>query len=786
MFCREWRQQLLVLGLLTLAVAATLLGTAGGYTMAPSPEAKFGRSDLLFRLDASDPDAAAADLAAIKKGFGPTELVAHRYERIPGSIETLDLRAQDPRGRYRSGTLALRSGRYPRGTGEVALTDAVASTLEAGVGASLRLGGVDRTVVGLVENPEKLDDEFALIAPTPDGLDGSQSLVALVAATQDQFDAFERHSHSSWDHEWKPRSDRDAASAVLGLAAFGMVLICLVAAAAFVVVAQRRLRQLGMLAAIGATPRHLRLVMLVNGIATGIAAAVAGSAVALAGWVVVGPRLETVASHRVDRFDLPWSITGWGLVLAVLTATVAAWWPARTVARIPVTLALSARPPRPRLAGRSAVLALLLVGAGVVCLARADQTEGLLMTVGTVSTILGVLLSAPTAIRVLGRAARRFPVAVRLTMRDLARYQARSGSALAATSLALGIPVAVVVASTAAEHGADEGNLSDRQMLVRILDTDPDVSIVPDRTAGELASLEAQVDRMAAELDQPNLLPLDAAVDPDVEAKGDFEGGAPGRPAVTLGTRKDEDTFHDVVAYVATPAMLRYYGLNAASLDAETDVLTARPEQLVLRGEDPRVPPDVVSHRGRLRVPAYGSAPATLLAESLVRRRGWETALVGWFLETDKPLTSAQRATAREIAADAGLTIETRFDERRLWALRDGATALGLAFALGILAMTVGLIRSEAAGDLRTLTAAGATSRIRRALTASTAGSLALLGVLIGTLGAYLGLAAGYVGDVGALSRVPVLHLTLLAAGVPLVALVAGWLLAGREPSLRQ
>jgi len=63
--------------------------------------------------------------------------------------------------------------------------------------------------------------------------------------------------------------------------------------------------------------------------------------------------------------------------------------------------------------------------------------------------------------------------------------------------------------------------------------------------------------------------------------------------------------------------------------------------------------------------------------------------------------------------------------------------------------MTLGLIGSESAGDLRTLTATGATSRIRRALTAATAGALALLGALLGIAGAYLTLAATYLDDLG-------------------------------------
>ena len=110
------------------------------------------------------------------------------------------------------------------------------------------------------------------------------------------------------------------------------------------------------------------------------------------------------------------------------------------------------------------------------------------------------------------------------------------------------------------------------------------------------------------------------------------------------------------------------------------------------------------------------------------------------------------------------------------------ATAAGAILALAILAMTVGLIRSESAGDLRTLTATGATARIRRTLTGTTAGALALLGALLGVAGAYIVLAATYHDDLGYLSHVPFLYLTLAVVGVPLAATAAGWLLAGREP----
>jgi putative ABC transport system permease protein len=96
--------------------------------------------------------------------------------------------------------------------------------------------------------------------------------------------------------------------------------------------------------------------------------------------------------------------------------------------------------------------------------------------------------------------------------------------------------------------------------------------------------------------------------------------------------------------------------------------------------------------------------------------------------------------------------------------------------------MTVGLIRSETANDLRTLAATGATSTIRRTVTGATAGALALLGALLGAGAAYVALIAWHRSDLHPLSQVPVLDLVVMTVGLPLIATTAGWLLAGREP----
>jgi len=87
----------------------------------------------------------------------------------------------------------------------------------------------------------------------------------------------------------------------------------------------------------------------------------------------------------------------------------------------------------------------------------------------------------------------------------------------------------------------------------------------------------------------------------------------------------------------------------------------------------------------------------------------------------------------------ANLTIETRSSAPGSVEIATWATVAGLMLALAVLAMAVGLLRTETANDLRVLAATGATSRTRRAITAATACSLAFAGAVLGTIGGYVG-----------------------------------------------
>jgi len=54
----------------------------------------------------------ARGLASAAEWFGTTELIGHRSLVVPGGIETVDFRAQDPGGAYGGGLLAVGQGRY--------------------------------------------------------------------------------------------------------------------------------------------------------------------------------------------------------------------------------------------------------------------------------------------------------------------------------------------------------------------------------------------------------------------------------------------------------------------------------------------------------------------------------------------------------------------------------------------------------------------------------------------------------------------------------------------------
>ena len=785
LFRREWRQQLLVLTLITVAVAATIFGAAVGTNLPLPANAGFGSANALVNLPGNDPHL-TSEIAALRAHFGAVDVIENQVFAT-GLVTGAQLRAQNPDGAFASPMLSLVRGHYPHGPGEVDLTSGLASAFRAGIGSTWHIDGRALRVTGIVENPQNLLDTFALVAPGQ--VSKPTQVTVLVDATPLSFATF-NFAPGTTPLRPQPPSGLTPAVIALAFAVVGLFFIGLVAVAGFTVLAQRRLRSLGILSSLGATDKDVRLVMVANGAVVGVVGAVLGGAIGIAAWIPYAPYFGTSADHYVPWTSLPWWLVGVAMALAVVTAILASRQPARAVADVPVVAALSGRPVEPKQSRRSPRPGLAVLAVGTVLLVFSGGTNGgsgsstFDTLAGVLATIAGLVLLAPVIIGQVARVARHVPVAGRIAMRDLARYRARSGAALAAATLAVFIAMLITLLSTNRFTEPIDyvgPNLPTNQLVVYTPGNDPGSTsgdTLPSsrqRQAGQ-----ATAARIAAALGTRNVLPLTAAVAPtDTGLQQVGPGGGQGT----------------IDIYVATPALLRHYGIKADAISPGTVLLTSRPglqgsPNLVLQygnftAANP-VPKYIAtpSIQTLTSLPADVSDPNLLITASVAARLGLRQATVAWLIQAPRSLTPVQISSARRVAAAAGLTIETKNGTPSLDEVRNDATGAGILVALGVLAMTIGLIRSETSGDIRTLTATGASARTRRGITAATAGALGLLAALVGTVAAYLAVVASSWSELlaGHMSLLPWLDLAAVLIGLPVVSAAGGWLLAGREP----
>jgi putative ABC transport system permease protein len=302
-------------------------------------------------------------------------------------------------------------------------------------------------------------------------------------------------------------------------------------------------------------------------------------------------------------------------------------------------------------------------------------------------------------------------------------------------------------------------NLASNQLILYAQGNDPHQDQTGQFTqAAKLATARAAAASLASQLHASAPLELDVPVSVNVPQ--------PGQPTQNQygGVLALNGRGFAGLMYVATPQLLAAFGVSPGSVNPQADVLTARAglastgnlglvngTYLVADRIDPCPAGECIRNpviQEVNKLPAGQSAPNSVITEKAVKALGETSVPVGWLIQAPSGLTAAQVNAARQAALAAGTTVETKSGQLSLGEISNGATVGGLLLALGVLALTVGLIRSETARDLRTLTATGAGARTRRALT---------------------GVTAGVIG--------------LLVVGMPLIGAVVGWLVGGRAPS---
>jgi hypothetical protein len=153
--------------------------------------------------------------------------------------------------------------------------------------------------------------------------------------------------------------------------------------------------------------------------------------------------------------------------------------------------------------------------------------------------------------------------------------------------------------------------------------------------------------------------------------------------------------------YVATPQLLRAFGIKASEVDPKADVLTSRPG---LSGVSGLVmdygsgnPKDPTSAGGSLRhpviqelglLPAGTSAPNTVITEYAMQKYHISLSTSNWLVLGAQSFTAAQISSAQLTASTAQLQVESRNDIPSGSTIINYATLFGILIALGVLERT--------------------------------------------------------------------------------------------------
>ncbi|MER7133555.1 ABC transporter permease [Streptosporangium saharense] len=256
--------------------------------------------------------------------------------------------------------------------------------------------------------------------------------------------ALDNHMRSAW-------TVSGMVAAVSGIA-LAVIEVVLLAGPAFAVGIRRRRRELALLSAQGASARHLKLVVLADGLTLGLVAAVLGSVLGVGVARVAAAVIGIWPDGELGPFEVPVGqialVAALGLVSGVVAAVVPAVQAARTDA---VTVLAGRRPTARDRAGRPLAGLVLLVAGTATMLYGVVSTEAPIYLGGALG-LLGLVMVTPWLVRRIGGLAGGLPLPLRLAARDASRNRGRTAPAVVAVLAAAAVfgTVAVGVTSSAA------------------------------------------------------------------------------------------------------------------------------------------------------------------------------------------------------------------------------------------------------------------------------------------------------------------------------------------------
>lgn len=576
------------------------------------------------------------------------------------------------------------------------------------------------------------------------------------------------------------RSGRSATEvATIGVVAVMCVLeIVFLAGPAFAIGARTQRRQLGLVVASGGEPRDARHVVLGGGIVLGTVGGVIGvvlgiaTALAIRHWRIThGADFGGLHLHGYE--------IGGAAAIGLVVGISAALLPARTAATQDVVGALAGRRPPGRLRKRVSIVGLVTVAAGVALTAygatQAPRTAD--VAYGSALAELGLAACVPALVTLAGGIARWLPLTPRLALREGARNRARTASAVAAVMAAVAGSVAVGIYAASDDLAAKQNY----QPLLRA--GQMGIPLWKDTASAQAAQIATAVSAVVPVRSTALVGIPPMCSDPNAQCLS----YQPVRPASQNCPAPPQQSFSkkQLLAWEADPRCAQSYSTALFS-----QVIIGGPDVLrLLVGHDDPAADQVLStggvvvfsplylDGGRVSIETDKSqgnseptvsettvfdaavvsltpAPSAFLSPAAAAKLGIVPAVGGILFDSGRTTTRAQERKAdsaiRRIDADYSLVVERGYHGHL-------PTQLLLAFlgaaivTIGAAGAATGLAIADARPDHTTLVAVGAAPGTRRRLAMAAAGTIALIGSVLGAL-------TGFVPALGVLRE----HQTLL------------------------
>ena len=802
----------LMVALVALPVAAIVILATYERTSRPA-EAQLrswqsGRAAAAYQLqhhpDPARRPADEATIAALQRAMGGRAAVVQEGSATlrRGAAATraaILARDDDP---LLAGTLLVTEGRLARSKDEIALSEPVARTLGVSIGDTITDGSGSNTVVGTVALPGRLEAPVAQVSPdgnNPAGVHATTVFGATLPA--DEVPLGFLPGHFTADEGLYADEDGPDVAWVYLLGGIVLLVGAIVAATAFAVSTRRRLRELGLLAANGATPGQLAWLQSLEGVVVGAIAAVVGVVGGLAAALIAVPRAEGLAGHLLRAPEVAVTDLAVAAALGIAAAGGAAWMPARASFSLSTLAALAGRRPPGRVHPAVSYIGAVLVGFGAGLLLWVASLEfgadlWSFSLGGVVIVVLGTVLLTVRIVGSFEGLARWGRGPTRLALRSLGRERARSAAVVAAV-MAAG---AVAIGGSAAMLSADLERPHEYQRLIAA-----DQVVVTWGAGADWGGVTPAAGEVPSDVVDAIATILPGGVSaPRIGVAAGVSHDAPGAESVPTDTPQLRDFVSllppdgDVLAaawppgfkslLVATPELVRVLNAPSEAMAAaeKVDVVAFAPDDheviavnlLTARGGGrPMLRPVRVVFIGTPRADLWGRP---LVAANRLDDLGLEPRPAGVAFRSTRPLTSSQRNALDELVRSLQVTdpeVEVlgqppyvASTSRQLW-----LSGLALLFTLGVVALGLALMAAESRAEHALLAAVGASRRTLARLRSVQAGCLALLGGLLAVPVGFGSVAAYLQTEEGAAMPFPTLTAAAVVILIPaLVAVMSG------------